>query len=110
LIKENPRVRAAKAESRLLFRATPEHRGGRSGFFYGWVIVWAAFTLLMIQSGIGYSTPVPFRFFEADFTIGRRQAAFIFSCSQVMAFVMGPFAGSLALSLVCCRGGVRRFV
>jgi MFS family permease len=34
--------------------------------------------------------------FEADFSIGRGQAAFIFSCSQVMAFVMGPFAGSLA--------------
>jgi MFS family permease len=38
-------------------------------------------------------------FFETDFTIGRGQAAFVFSCSQVMAFVVGPFAGSLAEKL-----------
>jgi MFS family permease len=88
--------RCAKAEDRQLLGTTSECRGGRSGIFYGWIVVGAAFTLLMIQSGITYSTPVIFRFFEADFTIGRGQAAFIFSSSQVMAFVMGPFAGSLA--------------
>jgi OFA family oxalate/formate antiporter-like MFS transporter len=86
---------STKADSRLLFHGTSAHRDG-SGILYGWIVVWAAFTLLMISSGITYSTPVIFRFFEADFTIGRGQAAFIFSCSQVMAFVMGPFAGSLA--------------
>jgi MFS family permease len=68
----------------------------RSGVFYGWVIVWAGFVLLTISSGITYSAPVLFRFFEADFAIGRGQAAFIFSLSQVMAFVIGPIAGSLA--------------
>src|SRR5262249_25462768 len=52
-----------------------------------------------ISSGITYSTPVLFRFFEAEFAIGRGQAAFIFSCSQVMAFVVGPVAGSLAEKL-----------
>ena len=68
----------------------------RSGLFYGWIIVWAAFVLLMLSSGITYSTPVLFHFFESDFGIGRGQAAFIFSFSQVMAFVIGPIAGSLA--------------
>jgi MFS family permease len=71
-----------------------EMRG--SGVFYGWVIVGAAFVLLTMSAGITYSTPVLFRFFEADFAIGRGQAAFIFSLSQVMAFVIGPIAGSLA--------------
>ena len=68
----------------------------RSGVFYGWIIVGAAFVLFTMSSGITYSTPVLFRFFEADFAIGRGQAAFIFSLSQVMAFVVGPIAGSLA--------------
>ena len=67
----------------------------RSSLFYGWVIVGATFVLLMIMSGITYSTPVLFRFFEADFAIGRAQAAFLFSCSQLLAFVAGPFAGGL---------------
>jgi MFS family permease len=67
----------------------------RPSFFYGWVIVGATFVLLMIMSGITYSTPVLFRFFEADFAIGRAQAAFLFSCSQLLAFVAGPFAGGL---------------
>ena len=70
--------------------------GAQPGIFYGWIIVWAAFVLLTISSGITYSTPVLFRFFEAEFAIGRGQAAFIFSCSQVMAFVVAPVAGSLA--------------
>jgi MFS family permease len=74
----------------------PAHQDSRSGIFYGWIIVWAAFVLLTISSGITYSTPVLFRFFEAEFAIGRGQAAFIFSCSQVMAFLAAPVAGSLA--------------
>jgi MFS family permease len=68
----------------------------RSSLFYGWIIVWGGFVLLMLSSGITYSTPVLFHLFEADFGIGRGQAAFIFSFSQVMAFVIGPIAGSLA--------------
>jgi MFS transporter, OFA family, oxalate/formate antiporter len=96
IVDDETKSACAKAGSRLLSRTTPGRCGGRSGIFYGWIVVWAAFTLLMIQSGISYSMPVLFRFFEADFTIGRGQAAFIFSCSQVMAFAMGPFAGSLA--------------
>lgn len=67
--------------------------------FCGWIVVGVAFILLAISAGITYSTPVMFPFFETDFTIGRGQAAFVFSCSQVMAFVVGPFAGSLAEKL-----------
>src|SRR5437764_13449797 len=68
----------------------------RSSLFYGWIIVGATFVLLMIMSGITYSTPVLFRFFEADFAIGRAQAAFLFSVSQVAAFLVGAVAGGLA--------------
>ena len=68
----------------------------RFGIFYGWIVVWAAFVLLTIFAGITYSTPVLFRFFEADFAIGRAQSAFIFSLSQLVTFVVGPVAGSLA--------------
>jgi hypothetical protein len=46
----------------------------RSSLFYGWIIVGAGFVLLMISSGITCSTPVLFRYLEADFAIGRGQA------------------------------------
>jgi MFS transporter, OFA family, oxalate/formate antiporter len=72
------------------------HQDHGSGFFYGWIIVCAAFILLTISAGITYSIPVIFPFFETDFAIGRGQAGFVFSCSQVTAFVIGPIAGSLA--------------
>jgi len=62
----------------------------RSSLIHGWIIVWAGFVLLMLSSGITYSTPVLFHLFEADLGIGRGQAAFIFSFSHVMAFVLGP--------------------
>lgn len=68
----------------------------RSGFFQEWTVVGAAFVLLTMSAGITYSTPVMFVFFEADFAIGRGDAAFLFSCSQVTAFVVGPIAGALA--------------
>ena len=76
--------------------ATAEQGQAKGTFFYGWIIVGATFVLLMIMSGITYSTPVLFRFFEADFAIGRAQAAFLFSVSQVAAFVVGAVAGGLA--------------
>jgi len=75
---------------------TAEQARAKGGFFYGWTIVGATFVLLMIMSGITYSTPVLFRFFEADFAIGRAQAALLFSVSQVAAFVVGAATGSLA--------------
>src|SRR5689334_11264371 len=75
--------------------ATAAQAKGAS-YFYGWMIVGAAFVLLMIMSGITYATPVLFRFFEADFAIGRGQAALLFSCNQLLAFLAGPFAGGVA--------------
>ena len=75
---------------------TAEQGQEKRTFFYGWTIVGATFVLLMIMSGITYSTPVLFRFFEADFAIGRAQAALLFSVSQVAAFVVGAVTGGLA--------------
>ena len=40
-----------------------------------------AFVLLMLSSGITYSTPVLFHLFEADFGIERGQAAFVVGLS-----------------------------
>jgi hypothetical protein len=77
-VSQQPKVASLRASQ----GANPD---SRSGIFYGWIIVWASFVLLTISSGITYSTPVLFRFFEAEFAIGRGQAAFIFSSSQVMA-------------------------
>ena len=57
---------------------TLQHEKGAS-LFYGWIIVGATFVLLMIMAGITYSTPVLFRFFEADFAIGRAERSTRFS-------------------------------
>ena len=40
-----------------------------------------------------------FPFFETDFAIGKGQAAFVFSCSQLLAFLTAPIAGALAEKL-----------
>jgi hypothetical protein len=42
----------------------------------------------MIVAGITNSTPVMFPFFETDFAIEKKRAAFVFSCSQLMAFLI----------------------
>ena len=73
--------------------------GEQSGIFFGWIIAWASFALLTISAGITYSTPVMFPFFETDFAIGKGQAAFVFSCSQLLAFLTAPIAGALAEKL-----------
>ena len=70
-----------------------------ASLFYGWIIVGATFVLLMIMAGVTYSTPVLFRFFEADFAIGRAEASLLFSVSQLAAFVVGAVAGGLAEKL-----------
>jgi MFS family permease len=75
------------------------HQDGRSGIFHGRIVVCVAFILLTISAGITSSTLVMLPFFEADLTIGRGQAAFVFSCSVVVALVIGPIAGSLAEKL-----------
>jgi hypothetical protein len=90
--------RSRRLSNNPLDLSTMRQDGG-FGLFYGWIVVGAAFILLAISAGIAYSTPMMFPFFETDFTIGRGQAAFVFSCGQVMAFVVGPFAGSLAEKL-----------
>src|SRR5215813_8073078 len=88
-------TRSTVRESGVLAMLTTAHET-RPSFFYGWIIVAATFVLLMIMAGITYSTPVLFRFFEADFAIGRAQAALLFSVSQVLAFLVGAVAGGLA--------------
>lgn len=62
---------------------------------YGPVIVTSAFLVLMISSGITYSTAVVFRFVEGDLGIGRGLSAFVFASSQFVTFMVGPFAGAL---------------
>ena len=38
----------------------------RPGIFYGWIVAYAAFVVLIMLAGMTYSTPLMFPFFEAD--------------------------------------------
>jgi len=42
------------------------HGDVRPGIFYGWIVAYAAFVLLIMLASIIYSTPLMFPFFEAD--------------------------------------------
>ena len=42
------------------------HGDVRPGIFYGWIVAYAAFVVLIMLAGITYSTPLMFPFFEAD--------------------------------------------
>lgn len=77
-----------------IFELSKVDRDDGAGTFDGPISVWAGLVVLMISAGITCSTLVIL--FDADFAIGIGQAAFIFSSSQVMAFVAGSFADSLA--------------
>ena len=79
----------------MLSRAFASFTAISSRRSYGSIIIASAFLVLMISSGITYSTAVVFRFIETELGIGRGQSAFVFASSQFVTFIVGPFAGAL---------------
>jgi len=74
---------------------------GKSG--YGWVVVAAAFTLMLVGFGAAYSFAAFFTAFEAEFGASRGDIALVFSVAAFLWFLSGAPAGVLA-----DRYGVRR--
>jgi MFS family permease len=70
---------------------------------YGWVVVAAAFTLMLIGFSAAYSFAAFFSAFEAEFGASRGDIALVFSVAAFLWFLSGAPAGVLA-----DRYGVRR--
>jgi len=70
---------------------------------YGWVVVAAAFTLMLVGFGAAYSFAAFFAAFEAEFGASRGDIALVFSLAAFLWFLSGAPAGMLA-----DRYGVRR--
>jgi MFS family permease len=70
---------------------------------YGWVVVAAAFTLMLVGFSAAYSFAAFFGAFEAEFGASRGEIALVFSVAAFLWFLLGAPAGMLA-----DRYGVRR--
>jgi MFS family permease len=70
---------------------------------YGWVVVAAAFTLMLVGFSAAYSFAAFFTAFEAEFGASRGDIALVFSVAAFLWFLLGAPAGVLA-----DRYGVRK--
>ena len=70
---------------------------------YGWVVVGAAFTLMLVGFSAAYSFAAFFSAFQAEFGASRGDIALVFSVAAFLWFLSGAPAGMLA-----DRYGVRR--
>ncbi len=68
-----------------------ERAGG--GMFYGWVIVWAAFTILFVSFGAAYSFPAFFTPLQNEFGATRGDTSFVFGIAGFLYFFLGAFSG-----------------
>ncbi len=66
------------------------------GSAYGWVVVAAAFTLMLVGFGAAYSFAAFFTAFEAEFGASRGDIALVFSVAAFIWFACGAPAGVLA--------------
>jgi len=65
-------------------------------FFYGWIIVAAAFAIAAVASGVTYAFPVFFAPLSRTFGRNRAEISLVFSICIFIWFSMGLFAGILA--------------
>jgi len=63
---------------------------------YGWVVVAAAFTLMLVGFSAAYSFAAFFGAFEAEFQASRGDIALVFSVAAFLWFLSGAPAGVLA--------------
>jgi len=68
----------------------------REGIFYGWVVVWAAFTVMFLGFLVAYSFGAFFKALETAFAADRAEISFVFSLSIALMFLVGAVAGPAA--------------
>ncbi|MDF1721895.1 MAG: MFS transporter [Minwuia sp.] len=68
-------------------------REKRGGIFYGWVIVWAAFTILFVSFGAAYSFTAFFAPLQEEFGATRGDTSLVFGIAGFLYFFLGAFSG-----------------
>lgn len=68
----------------------------RSGIFYGWVVVGAAFVVLFLGFGSAYSFGIFFDSLQAEFAASRGSISLIFSLAGFLYFLLGALSGRIA--------------
>jgi MFS family permease len=66
------------------------------GIFYGWVIVAAAFTVMLTGFGVAYMFAAFFESFERDFQASRGDISLVFSICGFLYFMLGAASGPAA--------------
>lgn len=65
----------------------------RGGIFYGWIIVWAAFTILFVSFGAAYSFTAFFTPLQQEFGATRGDTSLVFGIAGFLYFFLGAFSG-----------------
>lgn len=68
----------------------------RSQFFYGWVVVGAAFAVMLLGFGSAYAFSVFVAPLQRDFGASRGSISFIFALAGFLYFALGALSGPLA--------------
>jgi OFA family oxalate/formate antiporter-like MFS transporter len=79
-------------------------RGSNSRFFYGWVVVAAAFAITFVGFGSAYTFSAFIESLQRDFDASRGSVSLVFSIAGFLYFVLGAVSGPLA-----DRWGAKRF-
>jgi len=64
--------------------------------YYGWVIVGAAFTIMMVGFGVAYMFAAFFESLESEFAASRGDISMVFSICGLLYFMLGAVSGPLA--------------
>ncbi|HVM77946.1 MAG TPA: MFS transporter [Stellaceae bacterium] len=65
-------------------------------FFHGWIVVWAAFTVMLVGFGGAYSFSAFFAPLQESFDASRGRLSLAFSIAGALWFILGAVSGPLA--------------
>lgn len=68
----------------------------RPRLYYGWVVVGAAFVVMLVGFGSAYTFAAFFPSLKTAFGASRGEVSFVFSLAGFLYFILGPVAGALA--------------
>lgn len=90
LCQQSTQTARIQGEEQSVSDADGESRGG---IFYGWVIVWAAFTILFVSFGAAYSFTAFFTPLQQEFGATRGDTSLVFGIAGFLYFFLGAFSG-----------------
>ena len=77
-------------------RSIPPRAGRRAPFFYGWVVVAAAFAVLFLAFGSAYSFATFFAALQDEFAASRGSVSLAFAIAGFIYFSLGALSGTIS--------------